>query len=137
MALTEQQASAIERLRANESLTGDLTDRPATAVLQWAEEQIQANVVYEDVVAAVRAANRTGTEEVDEALGAARKSLAAAQAARGAAPPAAATVPAPPPPPSQTAPSAAPPKPAVPPSPTPPPSGGHKKPSKRKSGARE
>ena len=115
MALTEQQTAAIERLRENESLTGNLTDKPATAVLTWAEEQIKASAVYEDVVAAVKAANRTGAEDVDEALGAAQKSLATALAARGmtltppAPEPAAAAPPAPSAPPTgEAAPASAP-----------------------------
>lgn len=166
MALTDQQAAAIERLRENESLTGNLTDKPAMAVLAWAEEQIHASAVYEDVVAAVRAANRTGTEDVDEALGAAQKSLVAALAARGVtlAPPPAETTPAPSPsvdaapsepvavstaPPPPTPPALAPPEPhpspplpaapsasAVPSSPPKPQPVGQKNRSKRKSSAR-
>ncbi|MFN8470622.1 MAG: hypothetical protein U0822_00250 [Anaerolineae bacterium] len=144
MALTEQQAAAIERLRGNESLTGNLTDRSATAVLAWAEEQIRANAVYEDVVAAVRAGNRTGAEDVDEVLGAAHKTLAAAQAARGApssAPlteSAAAATPAPAAPSPQPAPAepaAASTAPEAPPSPTQPPTSGQTKRSTRKSSA--
>ena len=135
MALTEQQAAAIERLRENESLTGNLTDKPAMAVLAWAEERIKASAVYEDVVAAVRAANRTGTEDVDEALSAAQKSLDAAIVARGAL---AAT---PPGVPATVAPPPAPPALPVPPigspivskPPAKPQTGGQKKSSKRKS----
>lgn len=138
MALTEQQAAAIERLRGNESLTGNLTDKAATAVLAWAEEQIAANAVYEDVVAAVRAGNRTESDDVTQVMDAAHKSLAAAQAARPPAPsPPSAEAPpaaAPPPPSPATSPT---PSPGVAQSPPPPSPGGQKTRSKRKSGARK
>ncbi len=128
MALTEQQAAAIERLRENESLTGNLTDKPAMAVLAWAEEQIKASAVYEDVVAAVRAANRTGTEDIDEALSAAQKSLDAAIITRGVP----ATVAPPPAPPALPVPPIG--SPIVSKPPAKPQTGGQKKSSKRKSG---
>lgn len=78
MALTPQQKTDIYRLRDNETLTGNLTDAAATAVLEWAEGQIAAGVAYDTVVAGVRAANGAETEDPAVALAAANQSLAAA-----------------------------------------------------------
>lgn len=78
MALTDQQKADIDRLRDNERLTSNLTDRSAQAVLDWAEGQIAAGMTYETVVASLKAANRTGTEDPALALAAAHTWLAQA-----------------------------------------------------------
>ncbi len=77
MTLTPQQKADINRLRDNEMLTGDLTDSAATAVLAWAEGQLAAGVAYDTVVAGVKAANYTGTEDPALALAAANQLMAA------------------------------------------------------------
>lgn len=85
MALTPQQKADIHRLRDNEMLTGNLTDASARAVLAWGEDQIAAGMSYDAVVAGIKAANRTGTEDPALALTAATTMLAAIEPPAGAA----------------------------------------------------
>lgn len=55
----------IERLYDTESLTDNLTDADAKAILKWAEGQILQNVNEELVRAAVSAANTSGQTGTD------------------------------------------------------------------------
>lgn len=66
----------IERLYENESLTDNLTDTDARALLQWAEEQIRGRTDGALVTAAVRNANQSGTEGVQALLAHAQAFLA-------------------------------------------------------------
>ena len=58
----------IERLYENESLTDNLTDTDAKALLKWAEKQILASQNSELVTAAVSHANQSGSEGVQALL---------------------------------------------------------------------
>lgn len=60
MELSSEQKSSLERLYENESLTDNLTDADAKAVLQWAQQQIIADTDGDLVRAAVNAANESG-----------------------------------------------------------------------------
>lgn len=60
----EQQQVLIERLYETESLTDNLTDTDAKALLKWAEGQIRNDTNGEIVIAAVGAANASGTQGV-------------------------------------------------------------------------
>jgi hypothetical protein len=64
MELTPEQENAIARLYENESLTENLTDRDAQALLEWAQGQIVANTDDALVRAAVSAANSSGEQGV-------------------------------------------------------------------------
>lgn len=77
MALTAAQQVALERLQEDESLTSELTDATARALLQWGEEQIRAGVPGDAVLAALRAANHSGAATSAEILIAAQAKLAA------------------------------------------------------------
>ncbi len=68
MALTPEQRMQIERLYENESLTDNLDDASAQAVLKWAEEQIRADTASQLVTAAVSAANQSGAQGVQALL---------------------------------------------------------------------
>lgn len=58
--MTPEQQALIEQLYENESLTANLTDGDAKAVLAWAQQQIIADADGELVRAAVSAANESG-----------------------------------------------------------------------------
>lgn len=60
--MTEEQRAAIERMHENESLTGELTDPQARAVLAWGEEKIQEGESPDAVFAAIRTANKSGMQ---------------------------------------------------------------------------
>lgn len=62
MELTEQQKLQLGRLHENESLTDNLTDSDARALLQWADLQIRSDTDGDLVTAAVSAANQSGVE---------------------------------------------------------------------------
>ncbi len=62
MKLTPEQQARIDRLYENESLTDNLTDGDAKALLDWAQKQIVADTDGELVTAAVRAANESGVQ---------------------------------------------------------------------------
>lgn len=62
MELTPEQKMSVARLYDNESLTDNLMDQDAKAMLEWAQEQIIANKDEALVKAAVRAANLSGQE---------------------------------------------------------------------------
>jgi hypothetical protein len=64
----DEKQALIERLYENESLTDNLTDAEAKALLRWAEEQIQHDTADSIVTAAVRAANQSGVEGVQALL---------------------------------------------------------------------
>lgn len=59
---SSEQKLSIERLYENESLTDNLTDADAKAVLKWAQEQILQDKDGELVRAAVSTANASGQE---------------------------------------------------------------------------
>src|SRR5205809_4788972 len=105
MALTFDQRNAIERLRENESLTDNLTDTDARALLDWAQKQIIANTDSTLVQAAVSAANASGLEGVQLLLAQASTFLAQQLAAHSATSPPTSALPAPPSPPAQAAPA--------------------------------
>ncbi len=67
MELTPEQQDAIARLYENESLTENLDDQSARALLEWAQGQIAANADDSLVRAAVSAAN-SGSERGAEAV---------------------------------------------------------------------
>lgn len=69
-ALSERQQRAVERLSEDESLTEDLTDEPARALLKWASEQ--ASALAGDAA--------RSDEQVSEALKELRKAVRAAAA---------------------------------------------------------
>lgn len=83
MELTSEQKMQIERLYENESLTDNLTDADARAVLQWAQQQILAATDGEMVAAAVRAANESGETGVAQLVAQADTFLAHELEARG------------------------------------------------------
>lgn len=62
MELTPEQKMSVERLYENESLTDNLVDQDAKALLEWAQAQIVANTDEALVRAAVHAANQSGQE---------------------------------------------------------------------------
>jgi hypothetical protein len=62
MELTSEQKMKVERLIENESLTDNLMDDDAKALLEWAQQQIIANRDDTLVRAAVSAANQSGEE---------------------------------------------------------------------------
>lgn len=62
MKLTPELKAQIERLYENESLTDNLDDAAARAVLKWAEEQIRGRADPGLVTAAVSAANQSGEQ---------------------------------------------------------------------------
>lgn len=64
MELTPEQQNAIARLYENESLTENLNDQEARALLEWAQGQIAANTDDSLVRAAVSAANSSGEQGV-------------------------------------------------------------------------
>ena len=66
--MTPEQQALIERLYENESLTDNLTDADAQALLKWAEEQIRNETDGELVTAAVSNANQSGAEGVQALL---------------------------------------------------------------------
>lgn len=79
---TPEQKLAIERLYENESLTENLTDGDARALLDWAEQQIAANTDDQLVQAAVSAANQSGQAGVQSLLLSANSFLAQEVSAR-------------------------------------------------------
>lgn len=103
MELTPEQKKEIERLHENESLTDNLDDASAQALMKWAEDRITANTDSQLVTAAVSAANQSGEASVEALVGNASAFLAqaasagaqaetqAASAPSAAAPPAAST----------------------------------------------
>jgi len=64
MDLTPEQKRGIERLHENESLTDNLDDASAQALLDWAEDRIRADTDSSLVTAAVSAANQSGEASV-------------------------------------------------------------------------
>ncbi len=82
MELTPEQKISIERLYENESLTDNLTDNDARAVLEWAQQQIIAETDGELVKQAVRAANQSGETGVASLIAQASAFLGPALAAR-------------------------------------------------------
>lgn len=62
--MTLEQQALIERLYENESLTDNLTDTDAQALLKWAAEQIQNDADGELVTAALGNANQSGVAGV-------------------------------------------------------------------------
>lgn len=63
MDLTPEQQARLARLYENESLTDNLTDTDAKAVLEWAQRKILGGAAEADLVtAAVSAANQSGEE---------------------------------------------------------------------------
>ncbi len=74
---------AIERLYENESLTDNLTDQDAKALLEWAQQQIISNTEGEMVTAAVSAANASGEQGVQALLTQASTFLAQELTVRG------------------------------------------------------
>ena len=88
MTLNTNLKAKLEKLRANEALTARLTDKTARAVLDWAEQHIQADPErFEAFIAAVRAANRAGAKTPAHALQIAQQSLAQFMALQVNAPP--------------------------------------------------
>jgi hypothetical protein len=83
MELSSQQKMSIERLYENESLTDNLTDQEAKAVLQWAQQQIASNTDGELVKAAVSAANQSGEQGAQALLAQATTFLVQELQARG------------------------------------------------------
>lgn len=83
MELSSEQKRSIERLYENESLTDNLTDDEAKAVLNWAQEQITANHSGELVTAAVSAANQSGEQGAQALLAQANVFLVQELNARG------------------------------------------------------
>lgn len=79
---TPEQKQAIERLYENESLTENLTDTDARALLSWAQEQIASNADDKLVQAAVSAANNSGEQGAQALLLSADTFLAQEVAAR-------------------------------------------------------
>jgi hypothetical protein len=77
-----QKQALIERLYENESLTDNLHDADAKALLKWAEEQIRNNTDGELVTAAVSTTNQSGTEGVQALLSQASAFLAQASQAQ-------------------------------------------------------
>lgn len=73
--MTEDQRAAIERMHENESLTGELTDPQARALLGWGEEEIQAGKSPDAVFAAIRTANKSGAQSESELLAVAQSHL--------------------------------------------------------------
>ncbi len=73
---------AIERMRENESLTDNLTDDLARALLVWAEQQIRKGIAFERVVSAMRAANHSQATTREALILIAQRALKAAQPAR-------------------------------------------------------
>ncbi len=86
----DQQQALVERLYENESLTDNLDDADAKALLQWAEQQIRSDTDGTLVTAAVSFANQSGTAGVQALLLQADTFLAQEISARAAnaAPPA-------------------------------------------------
>lgn len=76
MKLTSAQKNAIEQLYENESLTSNLTDDDAHALLDWAQNQITANADSNLVKAAVSAANASGIHGAAQLLAQAAAFLA-------------------------------------------------------------
>lgn len=85
MELTPEQQNAIARLYENESLTENLDDQSARALLEWAQGQIVANTDDALVRAAVSAANTSGEQEVQALVTTASTFLAQEISARDAA----------------------------------------------------
>jgi DNA primase len=82
MKLTAQQRAALERLHESESLTDNLTDADAQALLEWAQQQIIADTDDDLVRAAVNAANTSGAQGAQILLMQANATLAQELAAR-------------------------------------------------------
>lgn len=82
MELTPDQENAIARLYENESLTENLTDQDARALLEWAQGQIAASTDDTLVRAAVSAANASGEQGVQALVTQASTFLAQELAAR-------------------------------------------------------
>jgi len=82
MKLTAQQRAALERLHESESLTDNLTDADAQALLDWAQQQIIADTDGDLVRAAVNAANTSGAQGAQILLAQANATLAQELAAR-------------------------------------------------------
>lgn len=80
MAPNARQRDALERLHSNESLTDNLTDDAARAVLKLAEQRILEGVPGETVFEAVSAANNSGAETPEAALAQVTAALPAAPA---------------------------------------------------------
>jgi hypothetical protein len=78
MELTPEQSSALDRLAENESLTDNLTDEPARALLDWAQQQILKNFDSQIVTAAVSAANQEGDASAQTVVNRASKFLSQA-----------------------------------------------------------
>ncbi|MDZ7379370.1 MAG: hypothetical protein ONB06_08485 [candidate division KSB1 bacterium] len=76
MSLSAEQRAALERLYENETLTSNLTDASAAAVLKWAEEQLNANAPEEKVLAALRHVNDAALTDPQQAVAAAQLFLA-------------------------------------------------------------
>lgn len=85
MELTLAQQNAIARLYENESLTENLDDQSARALLEWAQGQIVANIADALVRAAVSAANSSGEQGVQALVATASTFLAQEIEARDAA----------------------------------------------------
>lgn len=76
MKLTSSKKNAIAQLYENESLTSNLTDSDAHALLEWAQNQITANADSKLVQAAVSAANASGIQGAPQLLAQAAAFLA-------------------------------------------------------------
>ncbi len=83
--MTPEQQALIERLYENESLTDNLTDADAQALLKWAAEQIENATDGELVMAAVSNANQSGGEGVQALITQASSFLTKELRARAAA----------------------------------------------------
>ncbi len=83
MKLTTKQKMQIEQLYERESLTDNLTDTDAQALLKWAEQQILSSRPAELVTAAVSAANASGEQGAQQLVTQAASFLSKQLAARG------------------------------------------------------
>lgn len=83
MELSEEKKQRLERLSENESLTDNLTDDDARALLKWAEQQILSDVDGELVASAVRSANQSGVKDSNALLAEASAALAQELKLRG------------------------------------------------------
>lgn len=83
MELTPEQKMSIERLYENESLTDNLMDADAKALLEWAQQQIISDADGELVKQAVSVANQSGVEGVQALINNASTFLAQELTARG------------------------------------------------------
>ncbi len=68
MELNREQRAHIEQLQETESLTDNLTDTEARALLDWAQTQIASNADLDSVKSALSAANASGEAGIEPLL---------------------------------------------------------------------